>query len=77
MRARGSPYDLDESQRLAANWNGGPLLVNARPCTGKTGTLIHRIGHLFGKGSTPGMFLALTFSNKAAAAAGNCVRIVV
>ena len=59
-------YDLDESQRTAATWDGGPLLVDAGPGTGKTRTLIHRIGHLLGKGSTPGMFLALTFSNKAA-----------
>ena len=59
-------YDLDESQRLAATWDGAPLLVDAGPGTGKTRTLIHRIGHLLGNGSTPGMFLALTFSNKAA-----------
>ena len=61
-----SLYDLDESQKLAATWDGGPLLVDAGPGTGKTRTLIHRIGHLLGEGSTPGMFLALTFSNKAA-----------
>lgn len=59
-------YDLDESQKLAATWEGGPFLVDAGPGTGKTRTLIHRIEHLLGKGSTPGMFLALTFSNKAA-----------
>jgi DNA helicase-2/ATP-dependent DNA helicase PcrA len=59
-------HDLDESQRLAAAWEGGPLLVDAGPGTGKTRTLIRRIEHLLGKGSTPGMFLALTFSKKAA-----------
>nr|WP_294522487.1 ATP-dependent helicase [uncultured Rhodopila sp.] len=59
-------YDLDGSQKRAATWKDGPLLVDAGPGTGKTRTLIHRIEHLIGNGSTPGMFLALTFSNKAA-----------
>ena len=59
-------HDLDESQKLAANWDGGPLLVDAGPGTGKTRTLVRRIKYLLRKGSTPGMFLALTFSNKAA-----------
>jgi len=59
-------YDLDPSQKLAATWSGGPLLVDAGPGTGKTRTLVYRIEHLLGSGSTPGMFLALTFSNKAA-----------
>lgn len=58
--------DLDPSQKLAATWSGGPLLVDAGPGTGKTRTLVYRIEHLLGSGSTPGMFLALTFSNKAA-----------
>jgi DNA helicase-2/ATP-dependent DNA helicase PcrA len=59
-------YDLDPSQKLAATWSGGPLLVDAGPGTGKTRTLVYRIERLLGSGSTPGMFLALTFSNKAA-----------
>ena len=59
-------HDLDPSQKLAATWSGGPLLVDAGPGTGKTRTLVYRIEHLLGSGSTPGMFLALTFSNKAA-----------
>ena len=58
--------DLDPSQKLAATWSGGPLLVDAGPGTGKTRTLVYRIEHLLGSGSSPGMILALTFSNKAA-----------
>jgi DNA helicase II / ATP-dependent DNA helicase PcrA len=59
-------HDLDESQAIAATWDKGPLLVDAGPGTGKTRTLVHRIKHLLAKGSSPGAFLALTFSNKAA-----------
>lgn len=59
-------HDLDESQAIAATWDKGPLLVEAGPGTGKTRTLIHRIKHLLAKGSSPGAFLTLTFSNKAA-----------
>jgi len=57
---------LDDSQKKAATWEGGPLLVDAGPGTGKTRTLIQRIRHLLDKGATPGSVLALTFSNKAA-----------
>ena len=59
-------HELDESQTIAATWDKGPLLVDAGPGTGKTRTLIHRIKHLLERGSKPGTFLALTFSNKAA-----------
>ncbi|ANL68571.1 DNA helicase UvrD-like protein (plasmid) [Rhizobium phaseoli] len=62
----GPRIELDESQRIAATWNEGPLLVDAGPGTGKTRTLIHRIEHLLGQGLTSGEFLALTFSKKAA-----------
>lgn len=62
----GPRIELDDSQRVAATWSGGPLLVDAGPGTGKTRTLIHRIEHLLGNGTSPGEFLALTFSNKAA-----------
>lgn len=60
------PYALDPSQYEAATWNGGPLLVDAGPGTGKTRTLVHRIGHLLEQGASPASILALTFSNKAA-----------
>ena len=62
----GPDVALDESQVAAATWDKGPLLVDAGPGTGKTRTLIRRIEHLLAKGSRPGSFLALTFSNKAA-----------
>ncbi len=64
--AAGPRIELDESQRIAATWNAGPLLVDAGPGTGKTRTLIYRIEHLLGRGVTSGEFLALTFSKKAA-----------
>jgi DNA helicase II / ATP-dependent DNA helicase PcrA len=57
---------LDASQEQAAIWSDGPLLVDAGPGTGKTRTLVHRIGHVLGKGALSGSILALTFSKKAA-----------
>ena len=57
---------LDDSQKEAVTWNGGPLLVEAGPGTGKTQTLVHRIGHILQQGARPDSILALTFSNKAA-----------
>jgi DNA helicase II / ATP-dependent DNA helicase PcrA len=59
-------HDLDESQKAAVEWDGGPLLVDAGPGTGKTRTLIRRIEHLLKGGSSSTSILALTFSNKAA-----------
>lgn len=57
---------LDESQLEAATWDQGPLLVDAGPGTGKTRTLVHRIGRILENNATPAAILALTFSNKAA-----------
>jgi superfamily I DNA/RNA helicase len=65
-RAAAPLIELDESQQHAATWDGGPLLVDAGPGTGKTRTLVHRIGHVLGQGALSGSILALTFSNKAA-----------
>jgi DNA helicase-2/ATP-dependent DNA helicase PcrA len=59
-------YDLDNSQQAAVTWDGGPLLVDAGPGTGKTRTLVERIRHLLNGGCSPAAILALTFSNKAA-----------
>lgn len=59
-------YELDESQRKASEWRGGPLLVDAGPGTGKTRTLVHRLEGLINEGVPPSSILALTFSNKAA-----------
>lgn len=58
--------ELDASQLAASTWSDGPLLVNAGPGTGKTRTLIDRISRKLGGGASPGSFLALTFSNRAA-----------
>ena len=66
VQALGPVVELDESQRLAATWKRGPLLVDAGPGTGKTRTLVHRIGHVLSQGALSGSILALTFSNKAA-----------
>ncbi len=62
----GAKPDLDDSQKIAAGWEGGPLLVEAGPGTGKTRALVGRIEYLLGKGVAPSSILALTFSNKAA-----------
>jgi DNA helicase-2/ATP-dependent DNA helicase PcrA len=62
----GQDVVLDDSQKTAATWDKGPLLVDAGPGTGKTRTLVHRIKHLIGSGTSSASILALTFSNKAA-----------
>lgn len=59
-------FDLDESQKRAAESEKTPLLISAGPGTGKTQTLIKRILYLLEKGILPERILALTFSNKAA-----------
>ena len=61
-----SKPDLDDSQRVVAEWEKGPLLVEAGPGTGKTRALIGRAEFLLKKGIPPASILALTFSNKAA-----------
>jgi superfamily I DNA/RNA helicase len=65
--AGGAAPSLDDEQKVAATWDGGPLMVDAGPGTGKTKTLIARIEHLLDKNVAPSEILALTFSNKAAA----------
>ena len=57
---------LDGSQKTAATWSGGNLLVDAGPGTGKTRTLVARIEHLLSSEIGPASILALTFSNQAA-----------
>lgn len=57
---------LDDSQRMAAEAESGPHLIEAGPGTGKTRTLIARIEWLLKRGTDPASILALTFSNKAA-----------
>jgi DNA helicase-2/ATP-dependent DNA helicase PcrA len=58
---------LNNEQRRAVEYSGGPLLIIAGPGTGKTHTLTHRIAHLImKKGVPPQHVLAVTFTNKAA-----------
>jgi DNA helicase-2/ATP-dependent DNA helicase PcrA len=59
-------HDLDPTQRAAATWSSGNLLVEAGPGTGKTATLVGRVKHLLDAGTTPTAILVLTFSNHAA-----------
>ena len=65
-RAPSTPPKPDVSQREAAEWTGGPLLVEAGPGTGKTRTLVERVIHLIAGGVSASSMLALTFSNRAA-----------
>ncbi len=58
--------DLDDDQRQAATWPGGPLLVLAGAGTGKTRTLVARAAWLRGEGLEPSRILLLTFTRRAA-----------
>ena len=57
---------LDDEQRRAATWPGGPLLVLAGAGTGKTRTLVARAAWLRGQGLEPSRILLLTFTRRAA-----------
>ena len=57
---------LNEAQREAATFGGGPLLIVAGAGTGKTNTLAHRVAHLVLKGASPQRILLLTFTRRAA-----------
>ncbi|MBI5415913.1 MAG: ATP-dependent helicase [Candidatus Omnitrophica bacterium] len=58
--------DLNEAQRRAVDYAGGHLLIVAGPGTGKTHTLIHRIGRTARRLLDEEKLLAITFTNKAA-----------
>lgn len=63
----GERPSLDDSQRLAAEAEPGPVQVRAGPGTGKTRTLVARASWLISnKHADPASILALTYSNSSA-----------
>ena len=58
---------LNDEQRLAAEHRDGHLLILAGAGTGKTRTLVHRLGSLLEQGQPAHRLMAITFTNKAAA----------
>ncbi|RUM67318.1 MAG: ATP-dependent helicase [Sulfurospirillum sp.] len=58
---------LNEEQHAAATAPYGNNLIIASAGTGKTSTIVARIGYLLGKGVKPEDLLLLTFTNKASA----------
>lgn len=59
---------LNPSQQAAVTAEGGPIVVQAGPGTGKTQTLAHRVAYLVARRGVPADHItAVTFTNRAAA----------
>jgi len=59
--------NLNSQQHKSATCKAGHNLTIASAGTGKTSTIVGRIGHLINSGTKPEQILLLTFTNKAAA----------
>lgn len=60
-------HHLNEAQREAVAWSGGPLLLLAGPGSGKTFTVMWRILYLLERGVPPEEILVITYTKEAAA----------
>ncbi|WP_030445183.1 UvrD-helicase domain-containing protein [Actinocatenispora sera] len=68
---------LDPDQKAAAQVTDGPVLIIAGPGTGKTRTLIQRLGHLIAECGVPAeRCLAITFTRRAADEMGERLRFL-
>jgi DNA helicase-2/ATP-dependent DNA helicase PcrA len=66
MKALNFEQALNDEQLAAATAPDGPILVLAAAGTGKTRTLVYRVGYLVQQGVEPEAILLLTFTNRAA-----------
>ena len=78
VKLQTSLQELSDIQRKVVEWNDGPLLVLARPRSGKTRVLTCRVARLLEQSERERFrVLALTFTNKAAHEMSNRVASLV